>query len=136
MLSVIITAFDENDCKIVECVSSLYRFSGCKQIILVNDNPLRTLSKIKFEKHVNIKLYEDKTNRGVSGARNLGLQLATEKYVMFVDADDKVYAIDQNEFDLKSIKEEVDVIYFNYVISDEKTDISVNLTSDKEKLNS
>ena len=136
MLSVIITAFDENDCKIVECVSSLSRFSGCKQIILVNDNPLRTLSKIKFEKHVNIKLYEDKTNRGVSGARNLGLQLATEKYVMFVDADDKVYAIDQNEFDLKSIKEEVDVIYFNYVISDEKTDISVNLTSDKEKLNS
>jgi glycosyltransferase involved in cell wall biosynthesis len=134
MLSVIITVFDEDVTVITECVDSLTTLKNLKQIIVINDNPSRTLGNINFEKNLNIKLCEDNTNRGISGARNYGLQFVSEKFVMFIDADDKVCAFNSNKFDLKNISRKIDIIYFNYVIKNEVDEIRVELTSNKEKL--
>ena len=60
------------------------------EIIIVNDGSKDNSKEIirKFEsKHNNVKLVNQE-NKGVSSARNRGIELATCKYISFLDADD------------------------------------------------
>lgn len=62
------------------------------EIILVNDGSTDSSRKIAVEfsnKYDNIKLY-DKSNGGLSDARNYGLQYVTGEYVAFIDSDDYI----------------------------------------------
>lgn len=60
------------------------------EIILVNDgskdNTLKILSD--YEKKDNRIIVIDKENTGVSDSRNIGVEKATGKYIMFSDSDD------------------------------------------------
>lgn len=72
--------------------SILQQYNSNIQIILVNDgstdHTYETLQRIKQENKIrNITILNQK-NQGVSVARNLGLEYAEGKYVMFIDSDD------------------------------------------------
>lgn len=63
------------------------------EIIIINDGSVDNTQNICEEyenKYSYIKLVNLKTNRGVSNARNQGIELAKGNYVNFVDSDDTV----------------------------------------------
>ena len=70
------------------------------EIIVVNDGSKDATSKICKQytnKYKIIKLFDLKTNKGVSNARNIGIQHANGSYVHFIDADD---TIDENLYEI------------------------------------
>lgn len=78
-----------------EALESLERqtigFEANIQVILINDGSADSSPEIceSFaEKHPSNVIYMDQENRGVSAARNRGLECATGRYVSFFDADD------------------------------------------------
>lgn len=78
---------------IEECVESLInqKTDVIYEIILVNDGT-KDKSREKIEKYKeleNVKIV-DKENGGLSSARNAGLDVASGKYILFIDSDDFV----------------------------------------------
>lgn len=90
-LSIIIPYYNVNLTYLDECLHSILEqdISNC-QIIIVDDgseiSPLSILEKFHL---LDIKYFRQ-NNRGVSAARNKGIELATGEYIMFVDPDDKL----------------------------------------------
>lgn len=62
------------------------------EIILINDGSKDNSEKIckLYEKKDSRIIFINKENEGVSSARNLGLDIATGKYIFFVDSDDYI----------------------------------------------
>lgn len=83
-----------------KCLSNLYKLKIKKEIILINDESLDNSYIIinKFQ-----KLYPHETivinqkNKGLSGARNSGLEIAKGEYIAFIDSDD---FIDNKKFEI------------------------------------
>lgn len=112
LISIIIPVYNVAE-YIDRCVNSLLAQTyNNVEIILINDGSKDNSGEVC---HRLADLYIDKIkvidqdNKGVSAARNAGLDVATGKYVMFVDADDwvstvyveKLYvAITENDADL------------------------------------
>jgi len=74
-----------------ECIESLISQTPSCEIILVNDASSDGSSDIcdSFaNNYTNIKVIHHPQNKGVSAARNTGLQYATLEYILFVDSDD------------------------------------------------
>lgn len=80
---------------IEECVQSIMKqnYDVSKlQIILINDGSKdgsRAICETLSKKHANILLINQE-NAGVSEARNVGIQKAEGKYILFLDSDDKL----------------------------------------------
>lgn len=90
------------------------------EIILVNDgSPDRSdkICKKYAEKHSNIK-YIEKENGGVSSARNLGLNIASGDYILFVDSDDWVSDDYFKELRTCIGKSEYDYLHFSQITVD------------------
>lgn len=70
---------------------------GCDfslEVIIVDDfseDGSLELAKSLAESHRNVHVYQNFHKKGVSGARNTGIDLAVGKYVCFLDADDFVF---------------------------------------------
>ena len=98
---------------IARCLNSLINQTYSNiEIILVNDGSNDKSEDIikEFAKNDNrIKLY-NQTNQGVSAARNTGLDKATGKYIMFVDADDYI-ELDMVEILIKPILNENTIVF-------------------------
>lgn len=89
------------------------------EIIIINDgstdNSLQIVSKIKDNR---IKL-ESQKNQGQSTARNRGLELASGKYIYFMDSDD---LLAQDMFEKcyeKCEQEKLDYLFFNAEVFDD-----------------
>ncbi|MDN4495139.1 glycosyltransferase family 2 protein [Ureibacillus aquaedulcis] len=86
------------------------------ELVLVNDGSIdNSLSICRRNSQINDNIIVvDSPNKGVSNARNIGIERATGTYIMFVDADDELdlLAIDK----LVSIieKEETDLVICGY----------------------
>lgn len=91
-ITVIVPAYNVQF-KIVRCLNSLLNQIKCSaKIIVINDGSTdKTLEILKefTSKYKQIKVISQR-NKGVSFARNKGLQICDTKYVTFVDADDYV----------------------------------------------
>ena len=139
-LSVIIPAYNAER-YIPECLDSIIK-NGCDDIeVLVIDDGSTDNSKDVIKEYVrkdNRIQYIYQNNSGVSAARNMGLDNAKGRYIMFLDADDFV---DNKVFDelLENILEEMPdftayskkILYPNGRIKDIFFDIKEDRCSDK-----
>ena len=91
-ISVIIPIYNQGK-YLEDCILSLKKQSFQNfEIIIVNDGStdVLTLELLNgFTKDTQIKIFNTKNN-GVCSARNFGFQNATGKYLLFLDADDKI----------------------------------------------
>ena len=93
MLSIIVPVFNVVP-YLRECLDSILQqnFSRAYEVILVDDcssdGSIEICRQYTQDHPQSFRLIENKTNMGVSVARNLGLEKATGRYLMFVDADD------------------------------------------------
>lgn len=123
VVSIIIPVYNVPEKYLRECIESVMEQTLKEiEIILVDDGSPDNCGAICDEyasKDSRIKVFH-KENGGVSSARNLGLDNATGKYIMFVDADDR---IEQNAVDiLLSYRESTnaDLVICGYYHDDEK----------------
>ena len=112
------------------CLDSLCRQSLSEiEIIVIDDaSPDRCgiICDDYAEKNPRIKVFHQPENLGTAAARNLGIQYATGKYLMFVDGDDWVseeYC--QAAYDCAETHQ-VDLVMFNYA--------RVSLRGDQQKV--
>ena len=77
---------------ITECLEPLTRIRGIKfEVIIVDDgSPDNSIATAKtFSNKLPLKIIHQE-NKGLSGARNAGLQAATGEYIYFYDSDDLI----------------------------------------------
>ena len=88
LLSIIIPMYN-SERYIVRCIESLRRLKIQKEVIVVDDGSSDGSYDIarKFASNGEIKLFHQE-NKGVSEARNLGLDRCSGDVVVFVDSDD------------------------------------------------
>lgn len=115
--SIIIPVYNSAE-YIQKCIDSILcqKFENYEAIFVDDgskDNSVEIISKY-IKNHPNIKLIEQK-NQGVSSARNNGLEKATGKYLMFMDADDYwVNGVMNRLNQILLTHESVDILFFNY----------------------
>ena len=90
LVSVIIPIYNMEQF-IERCIQSVLsqRYNDL-EIILINDGSNDNSASIcdKFAKNYPNIIFINQENKGVSSARNIGMQIATGKYLTFLDADD------------------------------------------------
>ncbi len=93
LISVIIPVYNTSE-YICECVESvLLQTYVCIELILVDDGSLdksKDIIKMLCKKDKRI-LYVRQEHRGVSAARNKGIEMAKGKYIFFLDSDDIIH---------------------------------------------
>ena len=95
------------------------------EIICIDDGSTDgSLEKLQAyaSKDKRVKVYH-KENGGVSSARNLGLKVATGKYIMFCDSDDEYFPETCKEVHKKIEKYSPDIVMFDYVDNNDKNNI-------------
>ena len=118
-LSVIIPVYN-NEKYLERCFNSILNQNiNDLEIIVVNDGSTDNSDKIiqEYEKnHQEIKYFK-KENTGVADSRNYGIEKASGKYIMFLDADDYLdIALYKNI--KKYIDEDIDLIKYKIQIVD------------------
>lgn len=86
------------------------------EIILINDGSSDSSGRICndfVQEYGNIHLITQK-NKGLSAARNKGIDVAQGKYIWFVDSDDFIEPNVLNLLLKKIIKDDLDMLRFNY----------------------
>lgn len=116
IVSVILPAYNaERTC--CEAISSVLNqsFEDFELIIVDDgstDSTYELCKNISYKDH-RIKLVHQE-NRGVSGARNTALKIASGKFVAFIDADDKMESTFLNEMVSAIQHQDADVVYCGY----------------------
>lgn len=93
MISIILPIYNMQN-YIAECLESVINQTYKDiEIICVNDFSMdnsMTIVKEYAKQDSRIKIVNNEKNRGLGGARNAGLDVATGEYIIFVDTDDKM----------------------------------------------
>ncbi len=117
LVSVIVPVFKVEK-YIVQCLDSICQQSlEDIEILLIDDATPDNCGKICDEyatKDSRITVFHNKTNQGLSLARNIGIRYASSDYLMFVDSDDYVhkdYCKIPYEY---AVKANADLIMFRY----------------------
>ena len=112
-LSIIIPVYN-GESFIKKCIDKVLNINLDKEVIVINDgstdNSLELLKAYKEK----IVLIDVKENKGVSHARNLGLEKATGDYVSFIDVDDDFELDMHGKIITKMMKEDADVGMCNF----------------------
>ena len=89
-ISVIIPVYNTPLDKLEKCIESVLKLKNkCDiEVLIIDDGSKDYIKKFFKEKFIGEVVYQYKKNGGVSSARNMGLNIATGKFVCFVDADD------------------------------------------------
>ncbi len=87
MLSVVILTKNEEK-NIIDCLETVL---WADEIVIVDDNSLdRTIEVVKNLDNKKIKIYTKALNTDFSAQRNFGLSKTTKKWVLFIDADERI----------------------------------------------
>src|SRR3972149_4785180 len=101
MLSVVILIKNEEK-NIVDCLESIL---WADEIIIVDDfSKDRTIEIIENFENKKIRIYKKNLNNDFSAQRNFGLSKTTKKWILFLDADERV---------AEELKEEINTIIIN-----------------------
>lgn len=113
IVSVIIPCYNQG-CYIDECLESVinqtYKYI---EIIIVDDGSTdkATIKKLKEIKNNNVKIIHIE-NSGVSNARNVGIQNSLGKYILPLDADDKIHSTYiEKSVDILKQNKSIDIVY-------------------------
>ena len=140
LLSIVIPIYN-GEKYIKRCIESLINQQNFNdiEIILVNDGSTDSTETIitDYSKHYPENIYVFSVpNRGVSAARNIGLDKARGNYVTFVDADDWVEPNCYTNI-LKNTMNEVDIICTGFCVDfGNSTKINYSICSQPQNLNS
>lgn len=136
LISFVIPCYDLPVQLLRDCLDSILQLSlrpEEREIILVDDgSPMSPM--LQLADYVNDIIYVRKPNGGVSAARNLGMRMATGRYIQFVDGDDMLLH-DAYEHVLGIVRaSQVDVVMFDFTSTlDAQTAYSdESLTSGRE----
>lgn len=106
-LSIIIPSYNANE-YLEELLSVLEKqITDAVEVIVIDDG-----SRIPVPEHSFVKLFRQQ-NKGVSAARNKGLEKAKGQYIVFIDADDLI-SDDYIAQIFKSIENEPDTVYISW----------------------
>jgi glycosyltransferase involved in cell wall biosynthesis len=115
-LSIIIPMYNAEK-YIRECLDSIICFQSNEvECIIVNDGSQDSspmICKEFVEKDSRFKLVNGE-NAGVSAARNKGIEVATGKYIFFLDADDYMDSAAWKQIELFTREQKYDFIGFSY----------------------
>lgn len=118
-LSIIIPAYNVQQ-YLSKCLDSLLIQDIPKsdyEIIIINDSSedkSLEIAKSYLIKYQNFIILNNQENKGIGGARNVGIREATGKYIFFVDADDFVQPDSIGELLYCIENENLDILRFNY----------------------
>lgn len=118
-LSIIIPVYNVQQ-YLSKCLDSLLKQDIPKidyEIIIINDGSEDTsleIAKSYLIKYQNIILLNNKENKGIGAARNVGIRKATGNYIFFVDADDFIQHDSIGELLYCIENENLDILRFNY----------------------
>ena len=113
-LSIIIPCYNVEN-YLGKCVDSVLnnKLKDEFEIILVNDGSTdNTLGVIKSyaKQYPDVIKYIDQKNKGLSGARNSGMDIAKGEYITFLDSDDYVDSAMYNKLLKKASKGDFDIV--------------------------
>jgi len=117
VISLIVPIFNTDIDLLNKCVNSVLNQSYKNiELILVNDGSKKELS-LEYEKYKSldnriIYLYQD--NKGITAARNKGIDIASGDYIMFVDSDDWIDETTLETMINRIIKDKSDVCMCGY----------------------
>lgn len=118
IVSVIIPIYNQEK-NIKKCISSLKKQTvgfDRLEIILINDGSKDETGAVcrKLVKRYPNILYAEQENRGVSAARNRGMEQASGKYIFFLDADDclEKHTIQNVTSFFESVYDKVDLVTY------------------------
>ena len=115
-----IVAFYNCELYIKKCLDSILNQTIKNiEIIVVNDGSTDGVESIlkEYENFKNVKIITQE-NKGVSAARNVGIEHATGLYLSFIDGDDYITS-DMSEYLLnRCLKYDLDACYFDYMLLD------------------
>ena len=60
----------------------------CIQVVVVDDNSNPSLKPLSFRKNVEVILLDANQSKGAGKARNVGIERAVGKWLLFADSDD------------------------------------------------
>lgn len=134
-LSIIIPIYNTPIDKLKRCLDSIKLESNISyEVLLIDDGSklyIETVCKEYINNYKNYK-YVKKQNEGVSETRNLGINKAQGKYIMFVDADDEVQL---ETIKKESFNKKYNLIIFNYMeVVDKKEKIIKILDTSKNNI--
>lgn len=117
-ISIIIPVHNEEE-YLEKCLNSIiFQINEQDEIILINDNSQDSSEEIckKFAEQYNNIKFENGAYGGPSKTRNIGIKMATGKYIMFVDSDDylKNNYISRMIKDIEKYELRVCSYYFEY----------------------
>lgn len=123
MISVIIPIFDVED-NLYTCLNSVLKqtYQDFEIICVVDGSSDSSLEILNYftKKDSRVKIIKNDFHCGLGYSRNHGLEIATGKYVFFLDATDWI-SFDTFEILVKTAeKENLDVLMFNNIIYDDK----------------
>ncbi len=115
-VSFIVPVYNVQD-YILECIESLLKIDEINyEIIIVNDGSTdESIQKIQHLLNIPVIKLINQENKGLSGARNTGLQEAYGEYVSFIDSDDKIDATALIDLYRKGSKTLPDIIVGDYL---------------------
>ncbi len=125
LVSFIIPSYNLPPDMLRECIESITKLTLRpieREIILVDDGSDCCAFDLLAE-YQDIIIYIRQKNGGLSSARNLGLRMATGKYVQFIDGDDRLlsgpyeHCLDAARF------QNIDVVMFDFTFADKPLDV-------------
>lgn len=122
-ISVIIPVYNTPLDKLEKCIESVLKLKNKYdiEVLIIDDGSKEYINKFFKEKFVGKVTYQYKMNDGVSSARNMGLDIATGKFVCFVDADD--FIVEDAFANLEKIEDYQMILFDMEVLENNKKDI-------------
>lgn len=129
LVSVIVPIFNVED-YIRECLSSIVEQTYRDiEVICVNDcTPDNSMSIVKeiAKNDPRVKVVNNHENRGLGGARNVGIKKSIGQYIMFIDSDDFLMPNAIERFVLKIQEDNFDMVFCDVLIGENAADPYVN----------
>ena len=121
---------------IKECVLSVFEQDyGNIELVAVDDcgtdKSIEIVQNLysKSPTHVDCKLYRHSQNRGLSAARNTGIQKATGEYILFLDSDDKLMAHCISHLVRRMEETDADAVIYDFLSDGKNSNMASHLCS-------